>query len=347
MINFITQKKKKNRFTSKLILVIILIIMLGWFYYSYNVNNPIGNNPTIQPFVIEPGWGSTKISHELKNAGLIRNAYVFQLYVWSKGIASRLQDGEYFLSKNESLREMAQILSRGAGATKEFTLTFIEGWNNQDMAEYLKDQGFGTVSDFMAVVQKKADWWNEYEVLASRPRAQDLEGYLFPDTYRIFRDATVTDVVRKMLDNLEAKVTSDLRQEISRQGKTIHEILTLASILEKEVSTDHDRKMVADIFYKRLEVGMALQADSTVNYATGKNQSRSSTTDLEVDSPYNTYKYKGLPPGPISNPGMSAILAAIYPEPNPYYYFLTTPDGQVIYNETHDGHVADKAKYYR
>lgn len=105
--------------------------------------------------------------------------------------------------------------------------------------------------------------------------------------------------------------------------------------------------MVADIFYKRLVKGMALQADSTVNYVSGKSVSQASADDLKIDSPYNTYRYKGLPPGPICNPGLSAILAAIYPTPNPYWYFLTTPDGKVIYSKTHDEHVAAKAKYYK
>jgi len=170
---------------------------------------------------------------------------------------------------------------------------------------------------------------------------------LFPDTYRVFRDASISDIVKKILDNFNQKLTSELRFEIKSQGKNIHQILTLASILEKEVSTDQDRKLVAGIFYKRLELGMPLQADSTVNYVTGKDSSRASAKDLEIDSPYNTYKYRGLPPGPISNPGISSILAAIYPSSNNYLYFLTTPDGQVIYNETHDQHVIDKAKYYR
>jgi len=146
---------------------------------------------------------------------------------------------------------------------------------------------------------------------------------------------------------LENKMSADFLAEINRQKKTVHEILTLASILEKEVSTENDRKIVADIFYKRLEIGMALQADSTVNYASGKSVPRASGKDLETDSPYNTYKYKGLPPGPICNPSLSAIKAAIYPAKNDYWYFLTTPDGKVIYSKTHDEHVKAKAKYYR
>ena len=146
---------------------------------------------------------------------------------------------------------------------------------------------------------------------------------------------------------MSSKLTAELRAEIKRQGKTIHEILTLASIIEKEVSSDKDRKLVADIFYKRLDAGVALQADSAVNYVTGKSTPRASAQDLAKESPYNTYRYRGLPPGPIASPGLSAILAAVYPTANPYWYFLTTPAGQAIYSKTFEEHVANKAKYLR
>ncbi len=341
---FLRRKRKKSW---KLLIILLVLVLAGWFYYIYNLNQPVTNNPKQREFKVEKGWGSTEISQELQKAGLIRSAWLFQFYTWKQGINSRLQDGKYFLAQNLSLKEIAQILSRGAGVTKEITLTFIEGWNNQEIADYLAKNGLAQPADFFAVVQKKATWWDEYDFLASRPKTADLEGYLFPDTYRIYRDASLTDIVRKMLNNFGKKLTPDLRVEIVRQGKTIHEILTLASIVEKEVSKENDRKMVADIFYKRLQVGMPLQADSTVNYVTGKGITRSSAVDIQVDSPYNTYKYKGLPPGPICNPGLEAIKAAIYPQANPYWYFLTTPDGQVIYSKTHEEHVAAKAKYYK
>jgi UPF0755 protein len=177
---------------------------------------------------------------------------------------------------------------------------------------------------------------------ASRPKILNWR-LSFSGTYRVFRDATISDVVEKMVATLEEKITSEMREEISRQGKTIHEIITMASILEKEISTQKDRRLVADIFYKRLAAGMPLQSDATVNYATGKSVARASLDDLSVESLYNTYKYKGLPPGPICNPGFEAIEAAIYPLANEYWYFLTTPNGEVIYSKTHDDMFAAKA----
>jgi len=342
---FLPQKKKKKGKVA--LLALIVLILVSWFCYSYNLNTPVFTTQSGSQFVVEPGWGSRKISQELKKAGLIRSQLVFQIYVWQKGISSRLLDGEYYFVGELNTKDIAQILARGAGATKEITLTFIEGWHNQEMADYLKKRGIAEINDFMAIIQKKADWWDQYNFLNSKPRNLDLEGYLFPDTYRIYSDASIKDVVQKMLDNFDKKLTPELRVEIAKQDKTIHEILTLASILEKEVSTEKDRKLVADIFYKRLEAKMALQADSTVNYVTGKGVTRSSAEDLQVDSPYNTYKYRGLPPGPICHPGLSAIQAAVYPIKNDYWYFLTTPRGEVIYSQTHDEHVSAKSKYYR
>ena len=150
-----------------------------------------------------------------------------------------------------------------------------------------------------------------------------------------------------MVDTLDKKLTPDLRDEIKKRNKTIHEILTLASIIEKEVSSDEDRKLVSGIFYKRLEIGMPLQSDATVNYVSGKSELRPTFDDISIDNVYNTYKYRGLPPGPINSPGLLAIISAIYPKENPYLYYLTTRDGQAIYSRTHDEHVAAKRKYLK
>ncbi len=347
---FLKKKKKKKIRIILPALFLILAAAYSWYYYSLNIPVSVGNE--IKEFKIESGWGSTKISNELKEAGLIRSKIIFQFYTWRNKISGRLQDGEYNLSKSLNIKEISQILSRGIGASKEITLTFIEGWNNKDYANYLESMGISSEKDFFESVQKKADWWDSYDFLESRPRNSDLEGYLFPDTYRFYSDAPLSDIIKKLLDNFGRKLTPDLRQEIKNQGKTIHEVLTLASIIEKEISCEkknhyQDCGLVADIFYKRLQIGMPLQADATVNYITGKGVTRSSLEDLRLDNPYNTYRHKGLPPGPICNPGLSAIKATIYPIKNDYWYFLTTPKGEVIYSRTHDEHVAAKNKYYR
>jgi UPF0755 protein len=349
MVNF--YKRKKSRL-ARFLKVTVLILIVGWAWYVYNVNKVVDvkkvsqDNKEVKVFTVPDGLGSTEISHKLKEEGLIKSPLTFQFYVWKEGIDSKLKAGEYYLSGELDLKEIAQILTKGEGKTGEITLTFIEGWNVNEIGKYLESKGLATQDEFLDKVQQKEGWWDDYEFLRQKPKDVDLEGYLFPDTYRVYSDAKVEDIIRKMVDNFEVKLTQEVYQAIKNQGKSVHEIVTLASILEKEVSTDQDRRIVAGIFHKRLNIGMGLQSDATVNYATGKSVTRPTFGDLETESPYNTYKYRGLPPGPISNPSISSIMAAINLEQNDYLYFLTTPEGEVIYSKTFDEHVAAKNKYY-
>lgn len=332
-----------------LILILILTIAGYGGYFFYTLNSPNTGSANIVKFTVQPKWGSMIVSQELKKAGLVRDWIVFELYIWQAGKSSSIQPGDYDLKNNYNIKEIVQILTRGAQNVefKEVALTFIEGWNLNDYAQYLNKQGFGQAQDFLDIVQKKQSWWDNYSFLVSRPKTQDLEGYLFPDTYRVYKNATIKDIVQKMMDNFDKKLTSEIRAEITKQGKTIHEIITLASIIEKEVSAEADRKIVAGIFYKRLANNIGLQSDATVNYITGKGTVQPSLDDTKVDSLYNTYKYRGLPPGPICNPGLSAILAAVYPDKNNYLYFLTTPEGKAIYSQTYEQHLAAKRKYLK
>jgi UPF0755 protein len=190
---------------------------------------------------------------------------------------------------------------------------------------------------------------NSYFLNQTKPPEVDLEGYLFPDTYRFFADASAEDVVLKMVVTMEGKL-SDVFAETGMEftgDLSVHEILTLASIIEREVMTDEDRALVADIFLHRLEIGMALQADSTVNYVTGKKTPSITDEDRQIDSPWNTYLYPGLPPGPIANPGRASIEAVVNPQPNEYWYFLTDDEGTVHYARTNDEHNSNRAMYLK
>ena len=339
-------RRKRHPLLRLFLPVVVCVGVAGAGYGWYLIASPNSASAEQTVFTVQAGEGSAAIGNNLEQAGLIKSALAFQFHVLRAGISSQLKPGEYSFARNLSIAQIAEYLWRGAGSSKEITLTFIEGWNLKEIAAYLEAEAVLRADVFLAAAQNKADWWDDYKVLSGRPTTVDLEGYLFPDTYRVYRDASAEDIIRLLLRTLEDKLTPELREEIARRGKTIHEVLTLASIVEKEVPSDTDRKMVADIFLKRLAAGIALQSDATVNYLTGKGTTRPSAADLAVQSRYNTYQQQGLPPGPISNPGMSAIIAVIYPTSNSYYYFLTTPDGTVIYSKTHDEHVAAKAKYY-
>ncbi len=241
---------------------------------------------------------------------------------------------------------------------EEVTITLIEGWTLRDVAEHLIEKKLATADEFFSFVgvpghtSKKAKFrqsslMREYPFLSEIPDGVSMEGYLFPDTYRVYVDEGVESIVRRLVDNFSKKVTLDLQTEFKKQHKKLYEIVTMASIIEREVATDDDRAKVSDILWGRLSVSMPLQVDSSVNYVTDKNTPAISHDDTRLTSPYNTYKFKGLPLGPISNPGIKSIEAAIYPEITPYVYFLTSKTGEVKYARTLDEHNANKWKYLK
>ena len=235
-------------------------------------------------------------------------------------------------------------------------LTVPEGWTIRDIAVYLENQALwqqeeltelvglpGVESSFNDVFYAAAA--ETLPFLKTKPDFASFEGYLFPDTYQIFANAKVEDLVRKMLSNFERKITPDLRAEIERQGKNFYDVLIMASIVEAEVPDEADRPTVAGIFWSRLEKGVALQSDATLKYVIGGKRPALTAEELKMDSPYNSYKYKGLPPTPIGNPGLSAVKAAIYPAKTDYFYFLSAPDGQTIFSQTLEEHNQAKKQY--
>lgn len=340
-------RNKKIIFTSLGILLLVIIVssvVAGYFFTEIFTSASDSSGSVL--FTVEPGQGVNQISKNLMDKGLIRSRLFFELYVWLKGAENKIIAAEYKIPKNINIVNLVYLLRSGPPEPREREIRIIEGWSTKDIGNYLETEGIISSEEFLEAVKDYTQQAKEkYDFLASLPEGVDIEGYLFPDTYRIFINASAKDIIDKMLKNFDNKLTADLREAINDQAKTIHEIVTMASIIEKEVPRPEDRAMVADIFYKRLEIGMPLQSDATVNYVTGKNTTRPTQEDVEVDSPYNTYKYPGLPPAPISNPSLDAIKAAIYPKSNIYLYFLTTKDKKVIYSVTGEEHNWNKAKF--
>lgn len=327
-------------------LLLTMLIAYGVYYVLFSVPAMPANENA--PIVIEKGQSLKEIADLLKTAGYIRSKYGFEIYVWLKNLGSKLQAGEYKLPAGLSLSEITGYLSKGVGATPERQLTIIEGWNKDEIAAYLAKEGIGETNEFAKIISPQSQFTAaDFSFLKDKPAKVGLEGYLFPDTYRVYKDATLEDVVKKMLQTFDEKLTPEMRNAIEKRGRTVFDIVRMASIIEAEVPHTEDRAVVSDILWKRLEAGMLLQVDSTLNYATdGKN--RALTADeLKIDSPYNSYKYPGLPPTPIGNPGVDAIKAAIYPESSPYWFFLSTKDGKTIFSASLDEHNAAKAKYLK
>lgn len=248
----------------------------------------------------------------------------------------------------------------------EIKVTIIPGWNLRQIAEdwvkkgIIKDSAelfsiLGQPAYNYTAFRKTApvldfsdaSGTDPYPLLKTRPDNISYEGYLFPDTYQVYADASSTDVLKKIFDNLEKKITPEMRAQMQAKGLSFSELLTLASIVEKEASSNEDMNIVADIFQRRLKKHWALQSCATVNYITGKFDPGVSTADKEIDSPYNTYKYPGLPPGPISNPSLTAIKAVLNPEPNDYWYFMTGTDGVTRFAKTLEEHNYNVHKYLK
>jgi UPF0755 protein len=230
---------------------------------------------------------------------------------------------------------------------KEFIkITFPEGWTAKEMSKRLEANGFPG-NDFLNLAQNPTpEILNQFDFLADLPKGRGLEGFLFPDTYFFSKEATAEGIILKMLDNFGRRVSADLRQEALKQKRSLYEVTTMASIIEGEVRSETDRKVVSGIFWKRVKEGRGLQSCATLAYILGENKKQYSFEDTRIQSPYNTYLYKGLPPGPISNPGLAAIEAAVRPAPTDYNYFLSDPKtGKTVFSKTIDEHNANKVKY--
>jgi UPF0755 protein len=335
----------------KIIILIVLALLLTYLIWALKIVfiSQSGKGIT-KPFTIVEGEGVHQISRGLKTAGLIDNSFIFETYLWFINGQNKVLAGDHLIYDKWSIRTLARVLISGSALENEKIIKVIEGWNLYNISKYFVDQEIVSQEEFFELVGKPLDsaynrnlpllntLVKKYEFLKELPFGSSLEGYLFPDTYRVYKNAEAIDVIKKMLDNFGSKITERMRADIKEKQMTLHEIITLASILEKEEKTLEDKKMVSGIYYNRLKIGMALQADPTVNYITGKKNGGPSPEDLKIKNPYNTYKYRGLPPGPICNPGLDSIMAAIYPTKSGYLYFYNAPDGRLYLAKTLEEH---------
>lgn len=326
------------------IIVGFIGIVLAGIWLAWNLT--VVKGKAVEEFIVEQGESVNQVSKRLYDAGVIKSKLAFETYLYLRGWEPKIKAGRYNFP-SATVLEISNLLARGV-PDKGIKITLIEGWTLRDMAEEFEKKGFFPADEFLEKVQRpKANGFtaDKYPVLYSKPDTVDLEGYLFPDTYIFKKDVTVNEVVETMLNNLLKKITPQMAADMDRQGRTLHEILTMASILEKEVRDIKDKKIVSGILWKRIEIDIPLQVDATVNYITGGRKPSVTIDETKIDNPFNTYMYKGLPPGPISNPGLESILAAIYPEESDYLFYLTPPDGQVVYSKTFEEHVRNKNKY--
>ncbi|PIU16082.1 endolytic transglycosylase MltG [bacterium (Candidatus Gribaldobacteria) CG08_land_8_20_14_0_20_39_15] len=349
------QHKKKKKIFVVIGLCAILILVGLSVREVYFVRPKIENFSNAQNiFVVKKGESFRDIGLNLQKAGLIKSKFWFDIFVLFSGRLSKLQAGACDFSDGPTISQIVNKISQGD--VKKEKITILEGWNVFDIANYLEQKQIFSQDDFLTAAKEKTKEIQEifssepflmFDFLSSNGRLVGLEGFLFPDTYEFVFGSSISDMLREMLANFKTKISDDLRSEIKKQNKTIYEILIMASLLEKEVKTYSDKQLVAGILWKRLENNWPLQVDATLNYILDKPSAKLFLDDLQVNSPYNTYLYKGLPPGPICNPGLESIKAAVYYKQNPYWYYLSSPSGQTIFSETFEEHKAAKAKYLR
>lgn len=340
------------------IFVIIIFLISAGSYYS-GINSSVDKKGEDVQFLISGGESVEQIRENLSEAGLIKSKFYFKVYVLRNRLQVKFQAGQYVLNPRLAIKEIIEILTSGEALSKERTIKIIEGWSLRDIGYYFENEGMFQPEELSEIagspmvdyrikrnIGLPKDYSDQFSFLADKPKYYGLEGYLFPDTYRIFNDSTVDDIIIKMLSNLDNKLTLEMREDIKKQGKSIFDIITMASLLEKEGQTEKDLKIISGIFWNRINEGMPLQSDATLSYIYGDKKAAHSIEETKVDSSYNSYLILGLPPGPISNPGIKAIKAAIYPEDTDYLFFLhRQKDGKTFFSKTYEGHLKNKAKY--
>ncbi len=312
-------------------------------WYDGLLTRPLDSSGLEQLFSIAPGESVISISDHLQVTGLIRDAESFRAYLIYSGLDTSIQAGEYRLSPAMSAIDIARALQDATSAEIRFVV--LPGWRMEEIAASLPTSGLPIAPDeFLAAAQTPS---GEFDFLAG---ATSVEGFLYPDSYILPRNTMVNEFVSGLLRNFAQHLSPDLVSGFSQQGLTVYQAVTLASIVEREAVRDEEKPLIASVYINRLNIGMKLDADPTVQYAIGYNSIQNtwwtnplSLDNLQYDSYFNTYLYAGLPPTPISNPGLDSLNAVAFPAETPYYFFRAKCDGSGYHNfaETFDEHLAN------
>ncbi|CAH1205816.1 Endolytic murein transglycosylase [Paenibacillus auburnensis] len=336
------------------VLIVILLLALaggGGAWYIWNGMQPVEPAGPAVTFTIEKGMGSSEIADLLEENGIIRNGLLFKGYLkWVKE-GSSFKAGTYTASPGDTYDQLIARLNAG-DVVKEETVVFTipEGFTAKQVADKLAEAWNQKAEVFLKVIDSGTGLAaaDRLGIPVNAELRHRLEGYLFPETYELVKDSTPQEIVEAMLEQLEKKLDSipDWKTKLDKRGLSLHELLTVASLVEREVVVDEERPLVAGVIYNRLNKGQKLEIDATVQYLLDKQKERLLNKDLKVDSPYNTYKNAGLPPGPIASPGLASIQAALEPKASEYYFYVTKKDGSQghLFGKTYKEHLANIQK---
>ena len=338
------------RIVTRLLLVGLVLGLLGaaaaWYVYRL-VHEPYRGFTGAEQFVdIPPGTGAGGIGASLAEAGVVRDVQTFRVALWVSGRGRDLKAGEYRFDRPLSPLDVIERIARGDVYKR--LITFREGLTIPEMASVFEERGFGPAADFVQAARNPA------LIADLDAEAQDLEGYLFPETYALPRGTSADELVRQMVGLFKRLYDDALRAEAAAAGLSTRQVVTLASLVEKETARPEERPLVGAVYRNRLRLGMGMQADPTVIYAlqkAGRYDGNLSRSDLQFDSPYNTYRYAGLPPGPIASPGLASLQAAVRPAPVSHLYFVSRNDGSHVFADTlaeHNRNVQEwQVRYFR
>lgn len=322
-------------------LAVVVAAGAGIFFFLELGARPSQNADPV-PFSINAGETFSQVSDDLHTNNIIRNAFVFRLR--AKMLGAKIEAGDFTLRRNMTVDEVLEALSHSRLTEKKITI--LEGWRAEQIAQYLDQKGIVKQDEFMQLVQH-GDFSSKFSFLKDKPPNVSIEGFLFPDTYNIPANYTTRDVIDMMLSNFANKMSDKLLQQIQAQGG-MWRVLTIAAIVEREAQLSEERSIIASVYYNRIQRGMPLQADPTVQYANDSAQYQKDTNfsnwwkaptkeQLQLNSPYNTYVVQSVPPGPICDPGLASIVAAANPDQTDYLYFVANQvknDGSHLFAKT-------------
>ena len=332
-------KKRKQQLFNRTFLYAMMVIVASLLlavYALHVANDALALMKPSSDLSVKIEKGSTvgQIARELKDAGLIEYRWAFVLFAKVTGNADSFQYGTYVLNTDMDYLELVTNLQKTASFRATVTVMIPEGAELREIIATLDEKNVCTAEELWDAVENHPF---DYDFLQNLPERENrLEGYLFPDTYEFFEQSDAVTVLTKFLDNFEVKFSQELRDRAQEIGMSIDEVVTLASIIEREAASDEDRATVSSVFHNRLNSTQypLLQSCATVQYVLQERKPVLTYDDIKIDSPYNTYLYEGLPIGPIASPGLASIRAALYPETTDYYFFVVTADGTHIFSKT-------------
>ena len=336
----INRKKRNIMIGSVVALIVMIFIFVGVFFsFRSSSNVAVDKNKEVIYVRVVPGMGSDAIGKMLVEKGVVSSTTKFWLASKLNGADAKFRAGTFAMNKNMSTGDAISILMNGKSAS--LWVTIPEGYNVKEIANRLDEKGICDKDEFLQLAKNYApyDYMEKHSETSYR-----VEGFLFPDTYEFSSDATAEDIMRRMIDEFDNKLTPEMRSKAAAKNISVYDLVTMASLIEKEALYETDLPLISQIFWKRVAISMPLQSCATIQYILGTPKEDLSVEDTKLASPYNTYQNYGLPPGPIANPGLRSLKAALEPADTDYLYFVADRNGNTYFTNTYDEHMTKVAQ---